>query len=487
MSWSDYTGFNYYQNRLSWYYTANAASIWLYGDDSIGASSQADTLKGYGGNDVIRGYLGDDMLSGGSGSDSLDGGGGDDLLFGGTGDDLIVGAVGDDSGSGGDGDDGLRGGDGDDFLSGGLGDDTISGDAGSDNLSGDDGDDTVSGGDGNDLVDGGAGFDRLSGGAGDDDIFGGDGNDDISGGDGIDTIYGDAGNDRLNGGAGADRMEGGKGNDTYYVDNARDVLVEASNAGSDAVFSSVSYTLSANIEKLTLTGTGNLNGTGNALANTIVGTSGKNTLDGGAGADSLSGGAGDDTYIVDNSSDVVSEASAAGTDTVKASASFTLAANVEKLVLTGSGNINGTGNTLANTIDGNGGANRISGGDGGDALNGGLGNDTLTGGAGADKFHFNTTLGATNVDHITDFVVADDTIYLGNSVFAAISAAGTLAAAAFYASTSGTAHDASDRIIYETDTGKLFYDKDGTGSAAAVLFATLDTKPAITNADFIIV
>jgi len=208
-----------------------------------------------------------------------------------------------------------------------------------------------------------------------DTITGGAGADSLAGGAGNDTITGGAGNDTIDGGTGDDTMAGGAGNDSYTVDSASDVVTENASEGTDTVLASITYTLGSNVENLTLTGSSAINGTGNALVNTITGNSAANTLDGGAGADTLVGGAGNDIYIVDNTGDVVTENASEGTDTVQSSATYTLSANVENLTLTGAAAINGTGNALANILTGNSAANTLDGGAGNDTMIGGLGDD----------------------------------------------------------------------------------------------------------------
>ncbi|MCE6967046.1 calcium-binding protein, partial [Cereibacter sphaeroides] len=201
----------------------------------------------------------------------------------------------------------------------------------------------------------------LVGTAGNDDLTGDIGSDSLSGLAGNDTLNGGAGNDVIDGGAGADRMVGGSGDDLYRVDAAGDLVVEGARQGTDHVRSSISHTLADNVENLTLLGSSALTGTGNALANlingnagndTLNGLDGADTLNGGTGADSLVGGAGNDTYLTDGG-DTITEAAGAGTDLVQSSVSLTLGANLETLTLTGSGAINGTGNSAANLITGN--------------------------------------------------------------------------------------------------------------------------------------
>ncbi|MBQ0824216.1 right-handed parallel beta-helix repeat-containing protein [Microvirga sp. HBU67558] len=198
------------------------------------------------------------------------------------------------------------------------------------------------------------------------------------------------GDDTLDGGAGADKLTGGNGNDIYYVDSADDIIIEKANnvggislGGIDTVYSTVSYTLSAQVENLILQGSGNINGTGNSSKNVITGNSGNNILDGKGGEDLMTGGAGNDTYYVYNSKAVVAEYAGGGTDTIYTTVSYTLSQYVENLVLQGDV-IEGVGNELGNFILGNDAANKLYGHDGDDTLQGGLGNDTLDGGAGTD-------------------------------------------------------------------------------------------------------
>jgi Ca2+-binding RTX toxin-like protein len=280
------------------------------------------------------------------------------------------------------------------------------------------------------------------------------------------------GNDTLNGVTGADTLDGGAGNDTYITDGG-DSIIDSS--GVETVLSSASFTLATGLENLTLTGTSSISGTGNAGGNSIIGNAGANSLDGAGGSDTMTGGAGNDTFTTDGG-DILNEAANGGTDTVRSSVTFTLLTNFENLVLTGSSAINGTGNSAINTITGNGAVN---------TLNGSTGSDTMTGGLGNDSFVFNTTLGTSNIDRITDYTAVNDTFRLENAVFTGL-ATGTLSGAAYVQNTTGKAVDASDRIIYETDTGKVFFDRDGTGAAAAVQFATIGTNLVLTSADFVV-
>ncbi|WP_413173334.1 CAP domain-containing protein [Anabaena azotica] len=244
------------------------------------------------------------------------------------------------------------------------------------------------------------------------------GNDILNGTANNETLNGNDGNDTLNGGAGIDTLIGGLGNDIYIVDTTTDTITELSGQGTDTIQSSVTFSIAAlaNIENLTLTGTAAINGTGNTGNNVIIGNTsnnilngggGNDTLNGSAGIDTLIGGLGNDIYIVDTTTDTITELSGQGTDTIQSSVTFSIAAlaNIENLTLTGTATINGTGNTGNNVIIGNTANNILNGGSGNDRLTGGTGKDTLTGGLGVDRFDYRKLADSvfSQFDIITDF------------------------------------------------------------------------------------
>jgi Ca2+-binding RTX toxin-like protein len=195
-------------------------------------------------------------------------------------------------------------------------------------------------------------------------------------------INANSGNNLLDGGAGADRMIGKTGDDVYFVDNVGDYVGEGTGAdqGNDTIFSSIGLNLDLpsnmrGVENLVLQGDADLQGTGNALANSLYGNSGNNLLDGGTGADAMVGGAGNDSYVVDNAGDQVFENAGEGNDAVSSRAHYRLSADVENLVLTG-GNLQGYGNGLVNSLTGSSGNNLLDGDAGADFMAGGAGNDT---------------------------------------------------------------------------------------------------------------
>jgi len=218
----------------------------------------------------------------------------------------------------------------------------------------------------------------------------------LTGNTGNNTLGGGAGNDTLIGNGGTDTLTGGTGDDTYHVDSADDVVTENAAEGLDTVVSNLSWTLANHLENLTLTGGANLDGTGNALDNTLTGNAGANFLNGGQGNDTLLGGGGNDTYLVNASGDVVTELADQGNDTVRGNLSWTLGDNLENLVLIGTGHFTGIGNERSNSIVGNSGNNWLEGGANNDTLNGAGGADTMYGGTGNDRFY---------VDHVNDSVV----------------------------------------------------------------------------------
>ena len=345
------------------------------------------------------------------------------------------------------------------------------------------------------------------------------GNDVISGSHNDDILNGGTGNDVITPFAGEDVIDGGTGIDT--ADFTTWLPVGAGGPHDLAVDLTIGEYRDTTTRVRTITGVENVIGTpsfvnsltGNEKANRLVGGNladvlaglagpdrleggeGNDTLNGGAGVDDMVGGNGNDTYFVNDPGDITTEANAAGgTDLVKTSVTRTLGANLEKLILTGSAAINGTGNTLANVITGNAlantlsglsGADKLIGGAGGDRLIGGLGLDILTGNSGADKFVFNSAPSAASIDTITDYSAAADTVQLLGAAFVGIGGVGVLAAAKFHIGAAAAALD--DRIIYDSATGKLYFDADGTSATAKIQFATLDAGLLLSAADFVVI
>jgi Ca2+-binding RTX toxin-like protein len=481
----------------------------LIGVEDVAAygTAWADALGGGGGNDYLYGDAGTDTLEGRGGDDTLDGGAGADVIRGGAGYDTVVfdfyssgsgvtlsaaalaggGAaitLGGDALSGIESvlvhgaaqrADDLTGGGGDDTLYGYGGADRLRGGAGADSAWGGGGADTLSGGDDDDWLEGGAGNDRLDGGPGHDvavydyswldapvgfsaapigttanlSLPDGLGTTDtlldveavsLVGSDFADTLAGSAGDDIVAGGAGNDTLDGGGGWDVavydYYAAIAgvrfdggdvvpnRAVMVDAGDAGLDR-----------------LTGIEALAVYGSDYADTLVGSQGNDFLEGYSGNDRIGGGAGADLVYGDEGKD---------------------------------------------KLAGAGGDDWLYGDAGADLLRGGTGNDELFGGAGADRFRFDTRADAdTNVDGIADFVAGSDRIELDDAAFGGIGPRGALPAAAFVAGSIATG--AEDRVLYDAASGWLYFDADGSGTAAAVPFAVLAPGTPLGAADILIV
>lgn len=281
-----------------------------------------------------------------------------------------------------------------------------------------------------------------------------------------DTLTGNSGANAINGGTGIDHMAGGDGSDTYTVDNVGDVVTETNAAvagGIDLVNTSVSFTLGANVENLSIVAGGAVNGTGNTLANVLYAGAGNNVLDGGGNTDSVSYVFASAAVSASLAITVAQATGGSGTDTL---------VSIENL----------SGSAFNDTLTGNSGANTLVGDAGNDVLNGGLGNDILTGGLGSDNFLFASALNATtNKDTVSDFLSSADRMTFDNAVFTAVGADGALAASAFVIGTA--AADAADRIIYDQASGQLYYDADGTGAGAKVLFGAVTAGTVIALGD----
>jgi Ca2+-binding RTX toxin-like protein len=449
-----------------------------YHADTLTGNANANRLEGLDGHDIFTGGGGADILEGGAGIDTalyLDsavavlvnlaigtGDGGtaegdtltgianlevsthDDFLFGDGGINVLTGRGGNDFLSGGGATDSLFGGNHNDTLKGGGGADYLNGGNGTDTASYYESPDGVvvslitnSAGDGDAEGDTFFSIENVIGSVHDDTLWGHDGVNALEGGDGGDWLKGFGGADTLSGGDGGDTLSGGGDNDTIN---------------------------------------------GGAGVDTLRGEDGQDILNGGAGADTMIGGSENDSYYVDSTDDVVTEYGGEGVDTVRASVDWALTAGADVETLrtisdAGVGALNLTGNSSGNAIRGNNGAN---------VINGSGGDDYLTGLGGQDAFRFDSALDAvTNVDVITDFNVADDTIQLDDDIFSSSLGLGTVAGSRFVIGTA--ASDVYHRIIYDSSSGAVLYDSDGTGATPAIQFAQVSAGLAITNFDFFVV
>jgi Ca2+-binding RTX toxin-like protein len=534
------------------YYSSNSAPAGgvgtIYGtgsssDSLIFSNVEVYQITGSAFNDEILGGNGNDTLQGGSGDDSIDSGEGSDRLDGGAGIDTVIrdmsaistGSVVDNTGTSMTLVDGtvannfeginIKLGTGNDIIKPGFGDDTVDGGGGIDRLTlnyssstsriyyssssapeGGVGRIYGTGSSSDSLIFSNVEVYQITGSAFNDEILGGNYNDTLQGGGGDDFISGQAGNDILMGGIGNDTQIGGTGSDIYYLENSGDVISETSTAATDidTVRSFISYTLGANLERLSLQGTSSINASGNTLNNFLNGNTGSNNLAGALGNDTLNGGAGNDTlnggasrdlliggtggdlYIVDSTSDVVSETSTVTTeiDTVRAYVSYGLSANLERLSLQDTSNINAIGNNQNNLLVGNAGNNILNGQGGKDTLTGNAGNDILvgaaggdllTGGTGNDSFNYVTgaafTTSAVGVDLLTDFARTagnTDKIKLSSTTFNAGTSFASVGSDALAASSAA-------RITFSFATGHLFYNQNGSvaGFGTGGHFATL--------------
>jgi Ca2+-binding RTX toxin-like protein len=616
------------------------------GNDSLTGGAGNDYLEGELGNDMLIGGEGNDLIYGREGNDTVVGGNGDDMLYGDAGNDSLIGGTGNDSFADYDGNDTVDGGADDDqyrlYLNSattnvvltadrlrnievaqiytGFGDDLIdissftssdiwggsevSTGAGDDIVVGSSGNDSLAGGDGNDSLAGGAGIDTLVGGAGNDIFADEDGNDvvdggagddlyqfllafattdivftfppdrlqnietvwittgsgndlidirsvtgsnvwgfnEISTGAGNDTVVGSSGNDFLDGGEGSDiligsngdldTLVGGTGDDVYEV-YTNNTITENAGEGIDWVYADSDSTLSVNLEKLVLWGTGNINGIGNNEDNTLYGNVGNNQLNGGVGVDyllggdgtdtlsgdagndyliggtgndsldggegsdtliggngdldTLIGGAGDDVYEV-YTNNTITENAGEGIDWVYAVVDYTLGVNLENLVLWETANINGTGNNEDNYLYGNVGNNQLAGGTGNDSLFGGAGEDSLTGGLGNDEFIFRGVFGSLGVDTIIDFTLSTDKITLSKATFTLLTGVvgAGFSVGSEFASVTSNVDTSSAVIVYNSSTGGLFYNSNGSESGLGLggQFAVITGNPTLAATDF---
>ncbi|QAU35559.1 pre-peptidase C-terminal domain-containing protein [Janthinobacterium sp. 17J80-10] len=509
------------------------------GNDTLTGDANGNRLEGRNGNDSLVGGAGNDTFLGGNGADTMDGGIGTDFLdystataavtanlatgttsndgtgaidtF--TGMEYLIGGSAGDFLTGDAANNRIEGRNGNDSLVGADGSDTLTGDAGNDTLDGGNAADTLIGGAGADVMDGGAGVDvldyrlqtggvnanLLTGTASNDgsgsidtlanfeNMIGGTGSDTLTGDAGNNRIEGLSGNDNIDGGDGADTLIGGLGADTINGGNGVDML-DYTSTGTSVTVNLLAGTASDGSGTDTVLNVENING--GSGADTLIGDAGNNRIDGSFGSDSLSGGDGNDTLIGGTGFDTLNGGN--GIDLVDYTA-MTGAVTVNLGTGTASDSTGGTdtllnveyvnGGSAGDTLIGNAANNRIEGRNGNDTITGAAGSDTLIGGAGNDVFRFVTT--ADGSDTLSDFTSGTDTIQVvaGNFGLTA-GAAVTLLSGASTPTVSG----AGAEFLYNTTSGALFFDRDGTGSTyAATQIATLAGSKTLVAADIQVV
>jgi Ca2+-binding RTX toxin-like protein len=489
------------------------------GSDRLLTGVGNDTLYGEAGNDSLSSGKGNDFLDGGDGNDFLNGAKGNDKLYGQAGDDSLVGGDGNDLLDGGTGEDTLEGQAGDDQLYGGEGDDFILGDEGIDILYGDAGDDDLDGGDGNDSLDGGVGDDFLHGAEGDDRLIGANGDDYLEGGAGSDRIFGDAGDDNLEGGTGNDTLAGGTGNDILTGGGNNDTFIIQRNDSTDIITDFGGIGTGTNPGSVTLAEADILQFEGEGLTarNMLLTQQGEDLIISFEGVD--------DTEVVlqnfalenlDNIGRGPGTTSHKGNifflpeaqvPTENNSSQFedvfdVFNANWEKARVlnrntvtflndlsnntSGFNNsddvINGlAGDDILNGLSGN---DLLRGGDGNDTLIGGTGANILVGGTGADQFQLSPS--GKGIDTIQDFSAIDgDRILIPVNGFSRALSLGVLNTENF---TLGmVANRESDRLIYDTSTGALYFDADGIGSLGQTQIAQLSGQPTLNQSNILVI
>jgi Ca2+-binding RTX toxin-like protein len=309
-------------------------------------------------------------------------------------------------------------------------------------------------------------------------------------------------------------------------------VTETSGNGSDTVYSSVTFVLGNNLENLVLMGNSNINAKGNSLNNNLIGNNGNNIVDGQAGNDildgrsgndTLIGGLGSDTFIISSGTDAIMDLGLGG-DSLQVSLGATVNATIKSAWTASSDTLNeGTvnittkgfavnvsastgsdgysilntgsasslvGSAAGDSLKGGKGNDFIIGNAGNDFIYGGAGKDILTGGSGNDTFIFNTTPNkSSNIDTLTDFSSGVDKLQFDKAIFKSIGSTGTLNADAFYANAGATSgHDTTDRFVYNTTSGALYYDADGSGKNVAVQIALIGvaSHPDLVVTDFIV-